>query len=182
MSSSFFIPALAGTSPASLVILVVLLFFVLNVLTRARRTSNGFRAPDPGFRATDYSAKPLLTAWELNALVELKKDMPAGFHACPQVRLKDMLDVEAGDRPKSFAPLNRVAAKSVDFAIIDGRGRVALVIELDDKSHHQPERRKSDQDVNAVLRHCRIPLLRVKPGARINVRAHLSSILKQVVG
>ena len=172
-----------SNSPLVIVCVCIVFCWVLLVLAHTKKkVADDSHPADSGFCATDYSAKPLLSAWELNIFAELRRDMPAGFYACPQARLKDMLDVQAGVGLKSFAPLNRVAAKSVDFAIIDQRGRVALVIELDDKSHDLPERRRRDYEVNAVLRHCRIPLLRLKPGARLNIRAHLSPVLKQVVG
>jgi very-short-patch-repair endonuclease len=151
--------------------IIIALAVVFLLLTVARGKPNRGN----GFRAADYGAKPLLSAWEIAILDELRQDMPAGFYACPQVRLKDMLNVETRDRSQFRASLNRVAAKSVDFAIIDERGRVALVIELDDKSHDRRDRQQRDFEVNAVLGHSGIPLLRVKPRTRVNVRAHLGS-------
>ena len=123
MSSSPFLPAMMA---------LAVVFLLLTVARGKPNRGNGFRA-------ADYGAKPLLSAWEIAILAELRRDMPAGFYACPQVRLKDMLNVETRDRSQFRASLNRVAAKSVDFAIIDERGRVALVIELDDKSHDRQE-------------------------------------------
>jgi very-short-patch-repair endonuclease len=138
MSSSPFLPAI-----------IIALAVVFLLLTVARGKPNRGN----GFRAADYGAKPLLSAWEIANLNELRQDMPAGFYACPQVRLKDMLNVETRDRSQFRASLNRVAAKSVDFAIIDERGRVALVIELDDKNHDRRDRQQRDFEVNAVLGH-----------------------------
>ncbi len=159
MSSSF---------PLPLIIVVAVAFLLL---TFARSESKR----GTGFCATDYEAKPLLSGWEIAALAELQRDMPAGFYACPQVRLADMLSVETSDRSRFRASLNRIAARSVDFAIIDERGRVALVIELDDRSHDRQDRQRRDSEVNAVLRHSGIPVLRVKSRTKLNVRAHLAS-------
>lgn len=158
MSSSLFLPA------------TIALAVIFLLLTLARGKPNRGN----GFRAEDYGAKPLLSGWEIAVLAELRRDMPAGFYACPQARLKDMLTVETRDRSRFLASLNRVAAKSVDFAIIDERGRVVLVIELDDKSHDRQDRQQRDFEVNAVLGHSGIPVLRVKPRTRVNVRAHLA--------
>ncbi len=80
MSSSPFLPV------------IVALTVVFLLLTVARGKPNRGN----GFRAADYGAKPLLSAWEIAILDELRQDMPAGFYACPQVRLKDMLNVDVG--------------------------------------------------------------------------------------
>lgn len=61
----------------------------------------------------------------------------------------------------------------MDFAITDGQGRVALVIELDDRSHNWPDRRRRDEMVDAVLGHCTIPIKRIRPGQRVSVCTHL---------
>ena len=107
-----------------------------------------------GFSASDYRAKPLLSPWEARSLRELCLDLPSGFYACPQVRLADFLSIAERDPARRRAALNRVASKSVDFVIIDDAGRVALVIELDDRSHARADRRERDAIVNAVLAHC----------------------------
>lgn len=126
-----------------------------------------------GFRAEDYRSKSLLTRWEAAALREIRADLPLGYYACPQVRLADFVDVAVRDPAGRRSALNRVALKSVDFAVIDPTGRVALVIELDDRSHDRPDRQLRDQLVNAVLGRCGIAVLRVRPGKRVDVRAHL---------
>lgn len=129
-----------------------------------------------GFRAADYRRKRLLTRWELRALAEIKGQLPPGFHACPQVRLADFIEVAVdGDRSRHRSALNRVAAKSVDYVVIDAAGAVALVVELDDRSHDRPERARRDREVNAVLERCGVPLLRVRPGQAVQVRHLLAS-------
>jgi Protein of unknown function (DUF2726) len=125
------------------------------------------------FRAADYRAKPLLTRWELAALHELRLDLPAEFHVCPQVRLADLVDLTERDPKRRWAALGRVASKSVDFAIVDSFGRVVLVIELDDRTHDRPDRRERDRQVDALLQRCGIPVRRVRPGQRVNARAEL---------
>ena len=128
-------------------------------------------------RAGDYHAKPLMTRWELTALRQIRADLPQGYHACPQVRLGDMLEMTPRDPRRRQAALARVASKSVDFAIADPLGRVALVIELDDRSHDRADRRARDRFVDAVLRDCGIPVLRVRPGETIDVRSTLAGAI-----
>jgi hypothetical protein len=95
-----------------------------------RRSRSGAR-----FRATDYRAKPLITRWELTTLLQIRADLPSGQYACPQVRLADMVRMALHGSTARLAALRHVQSKSVDFATTDLEGRVALVIELDDRSH-----------------------------------------------
>ena len=104
-----------------------------------------------------------MTAWELRALGEIGADPPRGYHACPQVRLADFIKTHAVGPSRWRAAFNRVSRKSVDFAIMDASGAVALVIELDDRSHGRPDRVRRDREVGAVLAHCGVPLVRVRP-------------------
>ena len=129
----------------------------------------GANRDSSGFRAQDYRAKPLLSPWEARVLMRLRSDLPAGYYACPQVRLADMLAFEEVNPARQMASIKRVASKSVDFAIINEAGAVELVIELDDRSHFRPERRRRDEMVAAVLEQCAIPLMRVRPGQRIDM-------------
>ena len=133
----------------------------------------GGRRRKTGFNPADYRAKPLLSAWEAKALAEIQGDLPRGYYACPQVRLADAVEIMQRDPALRQAALGRVAQKSMDFAIIDGQGRVALVIELDDRSHDRPDRRHRDEMVDAVLEHCAIPIKRIRPGKPVNIRTHL---------
>ena len=135
-----------------------------------------------GFRAGDYRAKRLLTAWEVRVLGEIRSGLPRGYYACPQVRLADFIETEVRDPARRQGALNRVSRKSVDFAVIDGAGRVVLVIELDDKTHGRSDRVRRDQMVNAVLAHCRVPLLRVRPGQPVDVVRHLQAAERQPAG
>ncbi len=118
-----------------------------------------------------YEGKPLLTAWERRALLSIRAQLPAGFYVCPQVRLADMLRITSTDGMGRHTALNKVASKSVDFAVIGlTSGDVVLVVELDDRSHDRPERRERDAFVNAVLQHSGIPVRRFRPDMPIHVR------------
>jgi very-short-patch-repair endonuclease len=74
-------------------------------------------------------------------------------------------------RPGSDAPFfAKVASKSVDFAVIElTSGNVVLVVELDDRSHQQPERRERDAFVDSVLDQSGIPIRRFRPDMSIRV-------------
>ena len=149
----------------------ILLLSALALLCLALVAGRGPRRT--GFNAADYRAKALLSAWEAKALAEIQSDLPRGYHVCPQVRLADAVEIVQRDPSLRRAALGRVAQKSVDFAVIDGQGHVALVIELDDRSHDRSDRRRRDELVDAVLAHCAIPIKRIRPGQRVSVCTHL---------
>lgn len=128
------------------------------------------------FSAADYQAKPLLSRWEKRALAEIRAELPRGYYACPQVRLADFIEIQVGDPARRRAALSRVAQKSVDFAVIDLEGSVVLVVELDDRSHQRPDRVRRDQQVGAVLAHCGVALLRVRPGQRVGIGRFLPDL------
>jgi hypothetical protein len=149
----------------------ILLLGAFAILCLALVAGRGRRSP--GFSAADYRAKSLLSAWEAKALAEIQSDLPRGYHLCPQVRLADAVEIVQRDPSLRRAALGRVAQKSVDFAVIDGQGRVSLVLELDDRSHDRADRRRRDEMVDAVLAHCGIPIKRIRPGQRVSVCTHL---------
>ena len=124
--------------------------------------------------ALPYRTKPVLSPWERKALPGLLRQLPAGCHLCPQVRLADLLAVTIGDPSARQTALNRVACKSVDFVVVDvASGEALLVVELDDRSHARPDRQARDAFVNEVLRVAGIPVARFRPGHTIDLRPHL---------
>ena len=135
---------IGSASPVSLFTLVVLLVLAMAVLSGRGRPGNAFRA-------ADYAAKPLFSNWEAKAFLDIRTSLPAGYYACPQARFADMLVIRAGDASRRQAALNRVTRLSVDFAIIDWSGRVAMVIELDDRTHSRTDRIERDGKVDAIV-------------------------------
>ncbi len=139
---------------------------------RAAGSIAGLRLPLPSFAPKlPYERKPLLSAWERRALLSMRAQLPPGFYVCPQVRLADMLRIGGADRMSRMAALGKVASKSVDFAVVElASGDVVLVVELDDRTHDQAERRERDAFVNAVLEYSGIPIRRFRPETPIHVR------------
>lgn len=112
----------------------------------------------------------LLSEWERRVLLSLKRQVRVGYHICPQVRLADMVQVSAPSRKAHILALNGVQRKSVDFILVsEESGQAVLGIELDDKTHDRPDRRLRDLYVNSVFRQIGVPLLRVRPGQRIEL-------------
>ena len=61
----------------------------------------------------------------------------------------------------------RLAQKHVDFVLHEAdSGLILAVLELDDRTHDLPERRKRDRFLNELLADADIPLIRVRAAAR----------------
>lgn len=117
-----------------------------------------------------YEGKPLLSAWERRALLSLRQQIPPGHYLCPQVRLADMLRVTFTDEVRRHALFARIKSLSVDFAVVElTSGSVALVVELDDRTHDRPDRQRRDVFVNTVLGQAGIPIHRFRPDAAVQV-------------
>jgi len=121
-----------------------------------------------------YRRQPVLSPWERSVLPQLLRQLPPGTHLCPQVRLADLLSITVLDPAARRVALNRVAAKSVDFVVVDiASGHTLLVVELDDSSHLRPDRQARDALINEVLRSAGIPIVRFRPGQTVDVRPYL---------
>ena len=153
--------------PATFPIVALIALIVLVTLIR------GTRARSAGYA---YHRKPLLSPWERAAFSTLAGQLRPGQHLCPQVRVADLLTVIARDPSARQTAHNRVASKSVDFVVVDiATGDARLVIELDDRSHDRPDRRDRDALVDAALRVAGIPIVRFRPGQRIDLGEHLQA-------
>ena len=105
--------------------------------------------------------QPLLTPTESELYVALLPALPPGMILCPKVRVADLLEVKPHIRNKR-GPLNRIAQKHVDFVLCKGAAmRVLLAVELDDKSHKEPDRIERDQFLDAAFEEAKLPLLRI---------------------
>jgi very-short-patch-repair endonuclease len=73
----------------------------------------------------------------------------------------------------------RLAQKHVDFVLYDPvTTAIVAVIELDDRSHRQAQRRLRDQFVNQALRAAGVPLLRVKAARTYDLAVTRADIAK----
>lgn len=77
-----------------------------------------------------------------------------------KVRLADL--VEADDRHLlRKSNFDYIKSKHIDFVICDAALSPIIAVELDDSSHHRPDRVARDRDVNRILEIASLPLLRV---------------------
>lgn len=110
-----------------------------------------------------YNIKELLTEWEINTLIEMRKHTPEEWIICPQARLADMLRINYKTEKEKYIYLNKVTSKSIDFIVTNERGLPILAVECDDKSHSKKDRIKRDNFINSIFDAIGIKLIRVKP-------------------
>ena len=118
-----------------------------------------------------YKKRYLLTNNEYFFYKKLKEVAERyGLRVLTKVRLADIIEV---DRTKINQPdytfyYNRIQSKHIDFLVCKGDGlEILTAIELDDNSHNNPERQKSDEFKNNALRIAGISLIRCKGPSNI---------------
>ncbi len=120
-------------------------------------------------RTARYEARQaLLTRGELAFHSVLRMALPAEVGISLKTRLADILHCPESrwDSPHG----RRIAQKHVDFVLYDYQTTAILaVIELDDRSHLQPHRRKRDRFLDASLRSAGVSLLRVRAARHYNL-------------
>ena len=161
--------ASAGGMVVGLVAAVVLL---------AATTAFLRRGPDLPYTA----AGALLTPAERAFYRTLRQAVGSDFLLFTKVRLGDILQVRPGiGRQRQLAALGRINSKHADFVLCDPRTFTILwVIELDDRSHQLPARRRRDEFFDAALARAEVPLLRVPVARTYSVQAPRDDLLAGV--
>ena len=81
---------------------------------------------------------------------------------CAKVRLADVLYVSRPHENRAY--FNRIAQRHIDFLLCEASTmEPVLAIELDDSSHHRPDRIESDAFLDEALQAAGLPILRVIP-------------------
>lgn len=121
------------------------------------------RNTSPPYRRQKY----LCTAGEWRFCQRLEEAIGDRFTVMMQIRVGALLTVPAAEWERWG---RRVSQKSFDFALVTkGSSHVAAVIELDDKTHLLPARRKRDKFLDDACRRAGLPLIRFKTARRYDV-------------
>ena len=143
--------------------LVVLGLFILIVVLALT-----YLSALPRSTVSQVIAKPLLTAREREALLELERTFPQ-FRIYPQVAMGALVQVKKGlSRSAGAAMRNRFDRKIVDFVLEDrNTGEVFALVALADRTHDAAKDRRRDAlTLAAGYRTFRLP-----PGRTIEVQA-----------
>ena len=167
-------PTVQNLPPATLPVVAFVAFIILVALIRSTRARSA---------CYTYHRKPLLSSWERSAFSTLAVQLRPGQHLCPQVRLADLLKVDAPDQKGFWAGFNPIAQKSLDFVVVDlASGEAVLAIELDDKTHDRADRQKRDSFVKHALHEAGVPLVRFRPRQRLDIQAYLTGTRVEDLG
>lgn len=112
-----------------------------------------------------YKSSKLLTPTEESFFKILNNIVGNQYNISLKTRLIDLLKIIAPEDTKEYLiAKSKVIQKHLDFIISDKNNPsiVKLVIELDDPSHNNKDRRKSDKIKNEILNKVNIPFLRIK--------------------
>ena len=125
----------------------------------------GKRNKSPPYRRQKY----LCSAGEFRFYEKLEQAVGDQFAVHMQVSVAAVLRVPA-EEWKRWGVL--VAPMRFDFVLVKrGSSFAAAAVELDDKTHLLPERRKRDKFLNESCRRAEFPLIRVKTAQRYDVEA-----------
>lgn len=109
-----------------------------------------------------YQKKWMFTYNEKDAYKKLQEiAAPKGYTVFAKVRLLDLVEpIRQNPKYKTF--LYKIQAKHVDFVICDQKLVAKYIIEVDDNSHNQDERKERDQFVDTVLTNTGYKVLHTK--------------------
>lgn len=134
---------------------IVVVVIAVWLLDKKKSSGKGTEEPAGENQQKDYShsyqAKYLLTKNEWYEHKKLQKlAAERDLVVCPKVRLLDIIEPRKGE--KDYRSLfYKVQAKHVDFLICDQAMHIKAVLELDDGSHTQKDRRSRDAFVDQIL-------------------------------
>jgi len=113
----------------------------------------------------------LLTKAELRFLRALEICLQEQWRIFAMVRLADLLLV-SDQIPARQSWQNKINGKHIDFVLCDPDDlTVVLAIELDDPSHHRPDRQERDRFVDQAFLSADLPLLRVPVQSAYDIQA-----------
>ena len=145
-------------------ILIILIFLILYII-KINRKNKELNIEENIINYENYY-KPkryVITLNELNfynTLMEVAKEL--GLIVFSQVSLYNILETKQNlDYKTKTKYFNKIAAKSIDFVLVDKKDcRIKLCIELDDNTHKQDKRIKRDKFINDLFADLKIDLLR----------------------
>ena len=151
----FFSNFLTGIMPL-IVILVILA--IIAIAIKSGRSKEEFNP---------YMGKPLMTAHELilyKKLNELLKN--TNFILGTQVCMGAIIKTKPGmDNSAYTSARNKFSKKIIDFVIADSKGKVLLIIELDDRSHNA----KNDKERDKITAAAGYPTLRLLNAGKLTM-------------
>lgn len=114
----------------------------------------------------------LMSPGELKFFRALEAAVGANYRMFSKVRLGDVVKPKQGpDRSAWYSAFGVIKSKHVDFVACDPNDMtIQFVVELDDKSHQQPDRAERDMKVDDALAQAGIPIFHFPAKASYSVQ------------
>lgn len=115
-----------------------------------------------------FAKETLLTKSELHFYESLKQITPSNVGIAFKVRLADLISCDDKNWARGYGRF--IAAKHIDFTLYDiHTTQILACIELDDRSHDRPDRKRRDKFVNNAFLATDLPLIRVRTQKRYDL-------------
>jgi hypothetical protein len=132
-----------------------------------RRSSKSGRSQAKG--SLPYRRRgPLLSQGEVAFYRALRAAVGGKYHVAFKARLADLITCSKSAWDEGFGHM--IARHHVDFVLCDYRTtEVIAAIELDDRTHNRPSRKRRDAFLDESFKSAGIPLVRIRAAARYDV-------------
>lgn len=143
-----------------LVAIIILVFAVAVPLLKYIRSKRQEAPQDFPYKKSPALFSPA----ERSFLGVLEQAVDGKYRIMGKVRLADVLKVKSGlNNSARQSVFNRIQGKHLDFVACDPASfTVMFAVELDDKSHNQPQRQSRDEFVEKALQAAGVPLFHFK--------------------
>jgi hypothetical protein len=116
-----------------------------------------------------FSQEFLVTRGEHVFYSALRRALPDHLIICPKVRMCDLIGCSGEGWKAGYGA--KISQKHIDFTLADAdTTAIALVIELDDRSHQRPDRIARDEFVDRAFATAGIPMLRIPAAPAYDVK------------
>ena len=106
--------------------------------------------------------KALISKSEQGFYGAIRASVPEGYCVFPQINLAPFIKRTDGAR------FQNELFRNVDFLITDGEYRPKIVVEINDQTHLNPERRERDEKVRKICEEAGIPILKLWTSYGVN--------------
>jgi very-short-patch-repair endonuclease len=126
----------------------------------------------------DYRNKRfIMTQAELTFYKNLLAACESSFRIMTKVRLADI--IEPPKNRHFQAAFNRICSKHIDFVLVKSEtGEIVKVIELDDSTHEQEDRKRRDKFVDAAMKSAGVEIVHIKTAKSYN-REEIAAIIRK---
>jgi hypothetical protein len=133
------------------ILLLLAVIVIIYLLYKNKRKEEVIEAVDT--KSYTYAKKCLMTEMEKKFFAAIKKSAGENYTVQPQVKLATIIEKQ-GD----FKYQNELY-RNIDFGIFDENYNIVLLIEINDETHNEPNRKKRDAKVRDISKIAGIPLI-----------------------